>query len=342
MILILSLIRQALTITLFVFVMMLVLDYVNVLTKGRITGIMRGGMWRQYLTSAFLGSTPGCLGAFLNVSFYVHGLIGFGALVGGMIATSGDEAFVMLALFPKQALLLFALLFVFGIVMGWLSDKIAGALRIETCKECVLHTVHESEDCRCLDAGATIQSYRKPSALRIFSMIGASGVLSAVILGVLGPSSWDWKRITLLALSAIGLFIIGTAPEHFLREHIWKHIVRKHMVSVFLWSLSAIVIVEIGFQYWNLESFVRQHMEWLGLLAVVLAIIPESGPHMVFVMLYARGLIPFSILLASSVVQDGHGMLPLLSYSVKDSILVKVFNLVFGTAVGLAFYAAGY
>ena len=45
---------------------------------------------------------------FFNVSFYVHGLISFGTLTGGMIATSGDEAFVMLALFPKQALLLFA------------------------------------------------------------------------------------------------------------------------------------------------------------------------------------------------------------------------------------------
>jgi hypothetical protein len=63
---------------------------------------------------------------------------------------------------------------------------------------------------------------------------------------------------------------------------------------------------------------------------------------MIFVMLYARGLIPFSILLASSIVQDGHGMLPLLSYTVRDSLLIKVFNLVFGIVIGLAFYTAGY
>lgn len=342
MILILSFARQALTITLFVFVMMLVLEYVNVLSKGRIKSIIKGGQWRQYFVSTFLGSTPGCLGAFLNVSFYVHGLIGFGALVGGMIATSGDEAFVMLALFPKQALLLFALLFVFGTLAGWLSDRIASALRIKTCKECILQTVHESEDCIYFDARATIRSYRKPSALRISFLIGAAGVITAAILGLLGPSSWDWKRITLLALSGITLFIIGTVPEHFLREHIRKHIVQKHMAGVFLWSFSAIVIVELGFRYWNLENFVHQHMEWVGLLAVTLAIIPESGPHMIFVMLYARGLIPFSILLASSIVQDGHGMLPLLSYSVKDSIFVKAFNLIFGMAIGLAFYMAGF
>jgi hypothetical protein len=333
--------KQALTITLFVFVMMLILDYLNVLTKGRITGIIRGRQWRQYLVSAFLGSTPGCLGAFLNVSFYVHGLIGFGALVGGMIATSGDEAFVMLAMFPKQALLLFVLLFVFGIVLGWLSEKIAAGLKLRTCKECMLQRIHESKECSCFDPEAIVRNYSNPSAVRILFVLAAAAVFTVVVLGLLGPSSWGWKRITLIVLSAVALAIIGTVPEHFLREHIWKHIVRKHLGSVFLWSFSAIMIIEVGFQYWNLEEFVQQNMEWVGLLAVLLAIIPESGPHMIFVMLYARGLIPFSILLASSLVQDGHGMLPLLSYSVKDSILVKVFNAVFGIGIGFAFYAAG-
>ena len=105
---------------------------------------------------------------------------------------------------------------------------------------------------------------------------------------------------------------------------------------------SAIMVVEVGFKYWNITEFEQWHMEWVGLLAVFLGIIPESGPHMIFVMLYARGMIPFSILLASSVVQDGHGMLPLLSYSIKDSILIKLFNLVFGIIIGLTFYLLGY
>jgi len=99
-------------ITLFVFVMMLIIDYVNVLTKGKMEQAVKGGKGRQYTIASFLGATPGCLGAFMNVSFYVHGLLSFGAMVGGMIATSGDEAFVMLALFPKEATLLFTLLFV--------------------------------------------------------------------------------------------------------------------------------------------------------------------------------------------------------------------------------------
>jgi len=68
MILILKVVKQSLTITLFVFVMMLILDYINVLSKGRIKGITKGRRWRQYLVSSFLGATPGCPGAFLIVS----------------------------------------------------------------------------------------------------------------------------------------------------------------------------------------------------------------------------------------------------------------------------------
>ena len=46
-------------------------------------------------------------------------LISSGAVAAGMIATNGDEV-VMLAMFPKEAELLTAILFVVGIVAGWL------------------------------------------------------------------------------------------------------------------------------------------------------------------------------------------------------------------------------
>lgn len=342
MMLIFKILKQSLMISFFVFVMMLILDYFNVLTKGNINNLIKRRKERQYLISSFLGSTPGCLGAFLNVSFYVHGLISFGALVGGMIATSGDEAFVMLALFPKQALLLFALLFIFGIILGWFSDKIATALKFKACEECKLYKVHSIKECKCFDKQTIIQNYIKLSRIRIFLLVGAIIVLVAVIFGLFGPSSWGWKRITFAVLFVISLGIIATVPEHFLREHIWEHIAKKHLLGIFLWSFSAIMVFELGFKYWNIGEFVQQHMKWIGLLAVFMGIIPESGPHMIFVMLYAKGMIPFSILLASSIVQDGHGMLPLLSYTVKGSILIKLFNLVFGIIIGLAFYLLGY
>jgi hypothetical protein len=121
-------------VTLFVFVMMMMVDYLNVLTRGKLVVIVRGGKFRQYTLTSFLGATPGCLGSFLNVSFYVRGLISFGAIVGGMIATSGDEAFVMLAMFPKTAIILFFSLFILEIIFGWLTDKFVPALKIKHVK----------------------------------------------------------------------------------------------------------------------------------------------------------------------------------------------------------------
>ena len=334
--------KQSLMITLFVFFTMLVVDYFNVLTRGRMNRLIKGRQWRQYFVSSFLGSTPGCLGAFLNVSFYVHGILSFGAIVGGMVATSGDEAFVMLALFPKEALLLFALMFFLGIVLGWLSDKMAAALKIEPRKECAIHQISDNEACTCFDRRTIVQNIRKITPLRIFFLTASIVVLAGITLGIVGPPAYGWKRITFIVLTAVAAGIIGSVPDHFLQEHIWEHIVKRHLWRIFLWSFLALLIIDIGFTYWNLEEFVKNHMQWVGLIAAILAVVPESGPHLIFVMLYAKGLIPFSILLASSIVQDGHGMLPLLSYTVKDSILIKLFNLAFGIIIGLAFYLAGF
>jgi hypothetical protein len=83
-------------------------------------------------------------------------------------------------------------------------------------------------------------------------------------------------------------------------------------------------------------------MVWVLLISVIIGIIPESGPHLIFVMMFAKGLIPFSVLVAGSIVQDGHGMLPLFAYSVKDALKVKLFNVVIGLTVGGALYFFGF
>jgi hypothetical protein len=92
--------KHALMITSFVFVMMLIIEYLNVQTKGSWQNSLQKSRWMQYLLSAFLGATPGCLGAFTVVALYAHNIVSFGALVTVMISTSGDEAYVMLSIFP--------------------------------------------------------------------------------------------------------------------------------------------------------------------------------------------------------------------------------------------------
>ncbi|MBW1717297.1 MAG: arsenic efflux protein [Deltaproteobacteria bacterium] len=343
MIVAIEVLKHALIITFFVFVMMVLIDYVNVMTGGWLSLIVRGGQWRQYFVASFLGATPGCLGAFLNVSFYVHGLLSFGAITAGMIATSGDEAFVMLAMFPDKALMLFGVLFVLAIGSGWLVDKVADMLKIKPCEACQLQQVHSegAEGCRCFNREEIFPQLRSISLPRFVVLFILVLFTVAILTGILGPPAWNWQRIILITLLPIVIFIATTVPEHYLREHIWDHIVKKHLWRVFLWTFGALLVVDLGLKYWNLESFVQAHMVWVLVIATLVAVIPESGPHLIFVMMFADGLVPFSVILASSIVQDGHGMLPLLSYTVRDTVLIKLFNLVIGLGLGLILYSLG-
>ena len=121
----LDILLESIKITLFVLVMMIAVDLINVRTKGKLDIILKsGGRWKQYVIAALLGAAPGCLGTFAGVSLYIHGMISIGALTGLMLATAGDEQFVMLSMFPERALVLFAVLFLLGIITGSLTDFI--------------------------------------------------------------------------------------------------------------------------------------------------------------------------------------------------------------------------
>ncbi|PIU63302.1 MAG: selenocysteine protein [Armatimonadetes bacterium CG07_land_8_20_14_0_80_40_9] len=331
--------KQGMMITIFVFVMMVFIDYINVLTKGKMSIAVRGGLFRQYIMAGFLGATPGCLGAFMNVSFYVHGLISFGAVAGGMIATSGDESFVMLAMFPAKAILLFGILFVLGIISAYFIDKIMPILKIKPSLECQLLDVHPEDGI--LSLGEIVEHIKKISLVRFLLLTLLVVFIYGFTSGIIGPKDWNWERITFVLLLSLTVFMVITMPEHYLEEHIWGHTVKEHLWRVFLWSFGALLVVDLGLRFWNLETFVKEHIFWVFLIASLIGVIPESGPHLIFVMMFARGLVPFSVLLASSIVQDGHGMLPLLSYSVRDSILMKLFSLLIGLGIGLVLWALG-
>ncbi len=262
---------ESVSITFFVLLMMILADYINVRSKGKLHVLLKGSnKWKQYVIGSFLGTIPGDLGSFAGVSLYMHGIISYGTIAGLMIASAGDEAFVMLALFPKIAILLFVVLFVIGIFSGKIIDYIVVKFKIPYSTDCETVQYHQHE-----------KSYK-----------------------------------------------------HYMKEHIWHHIIKEHVWKIFLWIFGALLLLEIGTSYLNLESLTTQYIWLVLLVSVLIGIIPESGPHLIFVTMFAQGLIPFSILLTSSIVQDGHGMLPMLSFSVKDSISIKIFNVLFGLTLG--------
>lgn len=333
---------HALMISGFVFVMMLVIEYLNVLTQGAWQEGLRGNRWRQYLLAAFLGATPGCLGAFAVVSLYSHRVVSLGAVVTVMIATSGDESFVMLTLIPQTSLTLFSVLLLVGLAAGILTDLLmsqGGAV-------CPLDgsglAYHPQEPCRCFPRGRILAQWRHCTLARGVLMLTLTLFSLGLAAGWVGPPAWNWVRLTLLLTTLAGLFIVSTVPDHFLEEHLWLHVARVHAPRIFLWTFGALLVMHLLLKPLNLETWIAANPLWLLLIAGLVGLVPESGPHLIFVTLYSQGIIPFSVLLTSSIVQDGHGMLPLLAESRRDFFQVKGINLVVGLLVGGLAYLIGY
>ncbi len=362
---------HALMITGFVAVMMLVIEYLNVATRGTWEKALSRHTRGQVLLSGGLGATPGCLGAYAVTSLYVHRVITFGSLVAAMVASCGDEAFVMLAMFPERAVQLLGLLFLAGVATGVLTDLLFKQRRTESGQYREDYTaVHQDEQrCTPFSRREIIDQWRRCSPHRLwltaFLVLFLVGVYSGSIghqhfelggesghdehaecvhehdenhAGEHGHGAhgeWDWIRITLLLTGLVGLLIVVTVPEHFLSEHLWNHLFRVHVWRILLWTFGAMLVIRVLTNHVDVAGIAVDNRVLLLLLACVVGIIPESGPHMVFVSLYAEGAIPFSTLLASCVVQDGHGMIPMLAHSRRAFFGVKLINFAVGLAIGL-------
>ena len=100
----LDVLRNSVLITGLVMIMMLMIEYVNIHSHGKWFTRLRQNRFGQVVLGAGLGLVPGCMGGFAAVSMFSHKLLSFGALIAMMIATSGDEAFIMLAMILFGAL----------------------------------------------------------------------------------------------------------------------------------------------------------------------------------------------------------------------------------------------
>ena len=347
-------------ITSLVMVMMIMIEYVNVASAGRWFGRLQGSPLRQVAAGSLLGLIPGCIGGFAAVSLYSHGIISMGALVAAMIASSGDESFVMLAMIPRQALLLFAVLFVLAVLCGLLTDLIfkKHPVRVSCEPGFELHDANKGEFPRIF----RLSSYRTMrsagwerlvliAAILIFAIAVFTGILEHEHAGTdtvhsdalpFNFLSERWMNVLFAVLSLFVAMQVAASSEHFVREHLWHHVICKHALKTFLWTAGALAVITVGMHYVDVGDWMRGNTYYLLILAALIGMIPESGPHMVFITLFAGGYVPFSVLLTSSMSQDGHTSLPLLASSTRSFLVAKVINAVFAVIVGSAFYLLGF
>lgn len=328
--------RHTFMITGFVMLVMLIIEYLNVQTRGTWSKKLKTSPWMQVLIAGLLGIIPGCLGTFTAVSLFSHRLMNFAALVTVMIASSGDEAFVMLAIIPGSFVKITIIIFGVAILTGLLLNLIPRIANFQPFGPHHKFSLHQSEN-GSVSPGSIriINHFKKPSLLRALSSGVVLSLLVLIFIGIIGPEEWNWIRISLLLTLLFALFIITTMSGHFLEEHLWEHVIKKHFVKIFLWSFGTMLVIHILEGHVDLANWVQGNLHIILILAILVGLIPESGPHMVFISLFVAGTIPLSVLIVNSIVQDGHGSLPLLAESKKSFFLMKFINMVMALIVGL-------
>ncbi len=333
--------KESFIITGFIFVMMMVIEYINVRTSGLWKNFIKGEKWKQYVIAAILGAIPGCLGAYTAVALFSHRLFSLGAIVTTMIATSGDEAFVMFAMIPGEATIVTAVLIFVAILAGYLTDRFIKDKKSYNNFGENDFPLHEHGKCECYNPHTLKQNFSNPSIKRIFISFLILVLILIISTGIVMNDAPAWIKLTVIATALFSLFVVVSVPEHFITEHIWAHIIKVHLPNIFIWTLGTLFIVNILLYYIHIDSYINDNMILVLLFSVLVGIIPQSGPHLVFISLFAQGTIPLSILIASSISQDGHGMLPLLAESKKSFFVVKSINVIVALIVGYSLLLFG-
>ena len=332
--------RSSLLVAASVAVMMLVIEYVNVRTRGALVKAVGVSRPRQYLIAALVGATPGCFGPFAVVALHADGRVSLGAVAAAMLAATGDEMFVMLSLFPGTAIPMALGLVVLGILSGWITDRLAA--RAGGAPACGGFSFHVEEACDCFPGRAIADHWRRPRAHRLVLVGLVLSIAGAVAAGAAASGEWELDHILLIALLAFTLFILATVPDHFVEKHLWNHVVREHVPRIFAWTLGAFAAIALLQHLFDMEAFVEKERILSLALASLLGLVPESGPHLIVVRLFSEGALPLSVLVANSAVQDGHGMLPLLAHSRLDFLKIKAVNLALGLAAGALIMLLGW
>jgi hypothetical protein len=383
--------RNSIYITGLVIIMMLIIEYINVATKGRRLDNIRKSPLKQVILGGTLGLIPGCMGGFVAVSLFSHNIFNLGGLIAAMISDTGDETFVMFAAMPGYTLLIKLLTFVLAIAAGLAINAFMSKGNIvpkhfdHNLEVHLMHGSH-SEQVR----SNIFHNLRHLSLTRAVILSGIVVFMLSLGLGLLEHKHSDddvtcihaneiaidehdhdhdhdhdhseisahehghhhhshgnifserWLNILFIFVAGAAFLMVLSVTEHFLKEHVLRHVIYRHLLRVFIWTFGSLLVIYLLGLFMHYDEWMNDNQLTMLFIAIAIGLIPESGPHIVFISLFLEGSIPFSVLLANSLVQNGHSGLPLLAESKRGFVKMKLAAVTVGLIAGLLGYVAGF
>ncbi len=333
-------------ITTMVLMLMMLIEFIHVRTQGKEMVLMDRKPHWQIVIAALLGLTPGCAGVFAVVSLYTHNIVGFGALLAACIASFGDEAFFMLSMMPEKAALVGGILLLTALAAGFcyqIFHPFQSTTHIHQIEHLVLHE-HDHH------SGHPEEREGHNPLHRIILIGGILLFITGLLTGFLGEHDTEGdgglsgEKMIFIITAVCVLLMCCFCDHHFIEEHLWNHILKNHLLKIFLWSFGVILMLTLLTHHMQLESLPMRNSGkmLLLLLALGIGLVPQSGPHLAVIYLFADGLIPFSTLLANSLLQEGHGGIPLMAESPKTFVRIKAVKFLLAAAIGLAGILTGW
>lgn len=290
----------------------------------------------QVFAAAVCGAIPGCGGAIFIITQYIRGAMSFGGVVATLTATMGDAAFLLLAKSPADALLVFAICWIAGIVSGYLVDWTHGRdfMRVRNDAKTDEQEINENP--------LLSPAYRLWFALFLpgaFIGVAYAAQVDVPQLLAVGGVAWVDAFGAAAALFAIIMWTVNPLSNIRLCISQQRTITRRVADTtnfITIWVLFGFVAYGLaealfGFQ---LKTWFGTWIVWAPLVAVIIGFIPGCGPQIVVTTLYLNGVIPLSAQLANAVSNDGDALFPAVAIAPKASLIATLYTAVPAILVG--------
>ncbi|MCV6587997.1 MAG: putative manganese transporter [Marinobacterium sp.] len=309
----------------------------------------------QVPVAALLGMLPGCGGAIIVVTQFVHGKLSFGALVAVLISTMGDASFLLLATEPVTAVMVLSVSTIAGIIFGYGLDLYHGS-------DFMRPTPDQQRENSSIPGCRSNNSQMLPLLSWSWRLL----LIPGLILGVLAAFQVDtdavfgnWAQYhpaTWLGFTGaiVSLLIWFTQPPGYSwatagnpEDNTGQHLlemVANETSFVSAWVITGFLSFELLIYFTGFD--LQQLFSNLGVMTIMLAVlvgfIPGCGPQIITTSLYLQGLVPLSAQLANAISNDGDALFPALALAPKASLYATLYSAVPAVIVGYIAFAMGH
>ena len=326
-----------LSVSVFVAITLFVFLYFEKSKTYSLSNFFKNNVNLQIPIAGFLGAIPGCGGAIIVVTQYLQGNITFGCLVAVLTSTMGDAAFLILAKQPTNALLIFSICMIVGIITGFLVNYIIPNKRASIDATKINLKLGE------------IQNKYHLSLYRFWLVIFIPGFF----LGILSQFQINLVKILNFdiyyflgysgALLAMFIWAINPFSDKAISLDTSRNIQSKGIDMtnfVTVWVIIGFLVFDLGIYFTGIDfkKLFEVMLPLTPLVAIFIGFVPGCGPQILTATLYLNGYIPFSAEIGNAISNDGDALFPAIAICPKDAILATIYSAVPAVIVAYSYF----